>query len=210
MRRSVATAAVLISSLAAGILPASAITGGQLDGTAHPGVGMITFVQDGDHYRCSGTLVTTTVVVTAAHCTQGSTNVYVTFDEVGQRAPDMDVNPGDPSRFIHGTAYADPNYTGGFKYDSLHDIGVVVLDRPATEVWPTVTLTPLATAGAADRLRAGNGSAGQTLFALVGYGLRFEKPASGPQKPTAVSDRTRRNATAPLQMVKGEIGRAHV
>ena len=43
-----------------------AIIGGEVDGTQHPGVGMITFVQDGEHYRCSGTLVAPTVVVLVA------------------------------------------------------------------------------------------------------------------------------------------------
>lgn len=198
---SITTAA---ATVALAVAPASAIVGGEVDGTQHPGVGMITFVQDGSHYRCSGTLVEPTVVVTAAHCTQGATSVFVTFDPVGQRAPDLPTDPGDPARFIPGTAYADPNYTGGFKFDTLDDIGVVVLDRPASSVWPGIPTTPLAPAGAADRLRTGNGAAGQTVFTLVGYGVFFAKPASGPQKPTVVSDRVRRTATAPLQTVRGE------
>jgi secreted trypsin-like serine protease len=194
----------LASILAVATLPAGAIVGGSEDGDQHPGVGLIYFLEQGDLYRCSGTLVEPTVVVTAAHCTQGATDVHVTFDAAAPRSPLATTNPGDPSRFIGGTAHADPDYTGGFKFDTLDDIGVVVLDRPASEVWPGITLTPLASAGTADRLRAGNGRAGQTLFTAVGYGIRFEHPTEGPAKPAPVSDRIRRNATVPLQMVHGQ------
>ncbi|MFM7272099.1 MAG: S1 family peptidase [Actinomycetes bacterium] len=202
MRRVLACVAIAVTSLTA--LPAAAIIGGAEDGDQHPGVGLIYFRRTDGLYRCSGTLVEPTVVVTAAHCTEGSTDVHVTFDASAPRSPLATTNPGDPSRFIDGTAHADPAYTGGFKLDTLDDIGVVVLDRPASDVWPNITLTPLATAGAADGLRPGNGRAGQTIFTAVGYGIRFEHPTDGPAKPAAVSDRVRRNATVPLQMVRGE------
>lgn len=195
---------VVVSVLAVATVPAGAIVGGSLDGEQHPGVGLIYFRQDGDRYRCSGTLVTPTVVVTAAHCTERATDVLVTFDASAPRPPDAATNPGDPSRFIAGTAHADPRYSGGFGFDTLFDIGVVVLDRPATETWPGIPLTPLAPAGRADALRVGNGAAGPTTFTVVGYGIRFEHPTTGPAKPTAVSDRIRRSATEGLQLVKAE------
>ena len=65
MRRVLACLAIAATSLAA--LPAAAIVGGVEDGDQHPGVGLIYFHQDGTLYRCSGTLVEPTVVVTAAH-----------------------------------------------------------------------------------------------------------------------------------------------
>lgn len=209
MRRTVTTTfagTIAVAAMAVGLTsgPTAAIVDGAVDGTLHPGVGMVTYLRDGTPYRCSGTLIAPTVVVTAGHCTQGATGVFVTFDPVGQRAPNAPTNPGDAARFIPGTASTHPDYVGSYRYDELHDIGVVVLDRSADTVWPGIPLTPLAPAGAADRLRAGNGSAGQTLFTTVGYGVFYAKPDGGPQKPTVVSDRVRRNATAPLQMVKGE------
>lgn len=205
MRRILATSVVTAAAtLSLAIAPVAAIVDGEVDGTLHPGVGMVTFLRDGTPYRCSGTLVAPTVVVTAAHCTIGATGVFVTFDPVGQRAPNSPTNPGDPARFISGTAFTHPDYDGSYKYDELNDIGVVVLDRSADTVWSGIPVTPLAPAGTADRLRTGNGAAGQTLFTTVGYGVYYAKPDGGPQKPTAVSDRVRRYATAPLQMVQGE------
>ena len=68
------TAAVVASAafaLCAG--PASAITNGELDGNAHPYVGLMV-AQDADGnplWRCTGTLLSSTVFLTAGHCTEG-------------------------------------------------------------------------------------------------------------------------------------------
>ena len=63
--------------------PALAVTGGTLDGSAHPAVGLV-LADRGDGFEpdCSGSLVSPTVLVTAAHCASGlsSSSVQVTFD----------------------------------------------------------------------------------------------------------------------------------
>ena len=45
-------------------------------------------------------------------------------------------------------------------------------------------------------LASGNGGFNKQTFTVVGYGVFFEKPTEGPQKPTAIADRTRRFADA--------------
>ena len=58
-----------------------AITYGQPDGNRHPNVGALVGTFDsGTFPYCSGTLISPTVFLTAAHCYIGSTTVYVTFD----------------------------------------------------------------------------------------------------------------------------------
>src|SRR6188472_1613600 len=72
--RAVLTAMVLaILGLLAVVAPsASAITGGEPDGNRHPNVGLILFYDQDGRFRCSATLVTPTVLLTAGHCTDGT------------------------------------------------------------------------------------------------------------------------------------------
>ena len=51
----------------------------------------------------------------------------------------------------------------------------------------------------------GRGGIGKQTFTLVGYGVFFAKPDDGPQKPTAVADRTRRVTTAVGQNVSTQV-----
>jgi len=48
------------------------VTGGSPDGEGHPNVAMIVFYDPDGRFRCSATLVSPTVVLTAAHCTAGT------------------------------------------------------------------------------------------------------------------------------------------
>jgi secreted trypsin-like serine protease len=63
--------------------PAEAITNGGPDGNQHPNVGGLvapTPFPDGTSIYCSGTLISPTVFLTAAHCAEGgSGEVRVTF-----------------------------------------------------------------------------------------------------------------------------------
>jgi len=165
----VAVYAALTSLLAT---PALAIVGGEIDGEQHPNVGMFYFTQDGTRFRCSGTLVCPTVVLTAAHCTAGSADVQVTFDSVAQADPSRPVSPGDLSRFIAGTAFAHPDWNEKLQLKDLLDIGVVVLDVPASVIWPGIAPAPLPTAGLLDELAA-TGGLKKVAFEVVGYGVYF-------------------------------------
>jgi secreted trypsin-like serine protease len=151
MRRVLVAAALLLAVLLPAA-PASAITNGTADGGAHPSVGGLvspTQYSDGTWIYCSGTLVSPTVFLTAAHCGEGeSDRVGVTFDP--------DYAAGDP--IYYGTFHADPLYPG--PTSDAHDIAVVVLDKPVKGITP-------ARLPAADSL---SGLSSTQRFTSVGYG----------------------------------------
>ena len=72
MHRLIVAAAVLAALTVAA--PAAAITNGAPDGNRHPNAGGLvspTQYSDGTWLYCSGTLVSPTVFLTAAHCGEG-------------------------------------------------------------------------------------------------------------------------------------------
>jgi len=203
MRRLIVAAAAALVALTPAV-PVSAIVGGDPD-TTHPGVGMFIFVTGEGRFRCSGTLISDTVLLTAAHCTKGVIGkAIVTFSPV---APDAGPPPAGgagyttaPAGYVTGAAHANPAFNEKLQTKDLLDVGVVVLDAPMTGITPA-PLPP--TQGWLDTLTVKELKA--DLFTLVGYGVRYEKPDGGPQKPVAVRDLTRRSTTAPLQNIVGEV-----
>lgn len=212
MRRLAVSVVVVAATLAVAVAPAVAISGGQLDGTTHPNVAMMVFYQPDGRFRCSATLVSPTVLVTAAHCAVGDIGkVIVTFDPVSPAIPRALDDTGDgfsstgytvqPPGFLTGTAHAHPLYDGELQLNDLHDVGVVVLDSPYT-LAPPAALPPL---GYLETLSKGNGGLSHEVFTLVGYGVFYEKPATGPQKPAAVRDLTRRFTEAVGQNATSQV-----
>jgi len=106
MRRLVIAAAALVA--AAGITGvAIAITGGGPDGNGHPAVGALLAphaFSDGTWEECTGTLISSTVFLTAAHCDLGLSRVAVTFDS------NYDSTKGTT---YWGTWHADPKCPEG-------------------------------------------------------------------------------------------------
>src|SRR4029077_19933331 len=82
MKRSLTTAALAITfTTLSGAGAALAITNGAPDGNGHPNVGGLvapTAYSDGTWLYCSGTLISPTVFVTAAHCADAESRVRVT------------------------------------------------------------------------------------------------------------------------------------
>lgn len=188
--------------------PAGAITEGTLDGEAHPNVAMIVFQQPNGRFRCSATLVSPTVLITAAHCTDGVIgSAIVTFATVAPptgTAPDPSTGyvPGVniPDGYASGTPHAHPLWDGELQNNDLHDVGVIVLDAALTDRTPA----RLAPAGYLDALTT-KAQLKKGLFTTVGYGVFFDKPTEGPQKPVSISDRTRRYAESPGQNVTSQV-----
>jgi V8-like Glu-specific endopeptidase len=131
--------------------PAGAITNGTLDGNKHPNVGGLVASEpysDGTWIYCSGTLISPTVFLTAAHCGEDGERVAVTFDSAYEE--------GD--KLYYGTFEADPLYNQS--QSDPHDIAVVVLDREVKGL--TAARLP-----AADSL---SNLPGTQQFTSVGYG----------------------------------------
>ena len=147
MLRSALLAAFATLTLAA---PAGAITNGTADGDGHPNVGGLVADQaysDGTWIYCSGTLVSPTVFLTAAHCAEGD-RVRVTFSSAYQ----------DGDKTYAGTWHADSAYNQS--QSDPHDIAVVVLDRAVKGITPA----RLPKAGSLSTLP------GTQQFTSVGYG----------------------------------------
>jgi V8-like Glu-specific endopeptidase len=150
MRRLITAAAVATALVYAA--PALAITNGVPDGNAHPNVGGLvapTAYSDGTWIYCSGTLISPTVFLTAAHCgdTDGE-RVRVTFDTAYQ----------DGDTVYAGTFRRDPLY--GHDQSDPHDIAVVVLKKAVNGIAPA----ELPGAGSLSNL------SGSQQFTSVGYG----------------------------------------
>jgi V8-like Glu-specific endopeptidase len=150
MRRLIFVITVLATLAVAG--PATAITYGTADGNGHPNVGGLLAPQaysDGTWIYCSGTLISPTVFLTAAHCDDGGDErVRVTFSSA--------YKVGDP--VYAGTFHGDPAYPG--PTSDPHDVAVVVFDKPVKGITPAA----LPKAGSLSNL-----SSSQT-FTSVGYG----------------------------------------
>ena len=148
----------------------SAITDGELDGDGHPYVGLMV-AQDSNGnpmWRCSGTLLSPTLFLTAGHCTeQPAAHVEIWFD--------ADVQSGRPANGypftgdVGGTPYTHPQYDPNAFF--LYDLGVVVLDEPVAmdEYGELPTLNQL------DQLATRRGKQDVT-FTAVGYGLQRINP----------------------------------
>jgi V8-like Glu-specific endopeptidase len=140
---------VLLAALTV-VSPAGAITNGTADGNAHPNVGGLvapTAYSDGTWLYCSGTLISPTVFLTAAHCAEGD-RVRVSFSSAYQ----------DGDRVYTGTFHGDPAYNQS--QSDPHDIAVVVLDRAVKGIAPA----QLPKAGSLSKL------SGTQQFTSVGYG----------------------------------------
>jgi Trypsin len=162
MRRGVMLAGIALLAALLLAAPARAITYGIPDGNRHPEVGALLAPQaysDGTWAACSGTLISPTVFLTAAHCDLGVDRVAVTFDS--------SYDPTTGTEYW-GTWHADPNYTQA--QNDPHDIAVVVLDQAVTGITPA----RLPAAGSLDGLRVG------TPFTSVGYGAQSVTIDHGP------------------------------
>lgn len=175
MKRKLFVAAMVLVAALLVVTPVLAITFGELDGDRHPNVGALLVAwpyPDGDiDIVCSGTLISPTVFLTAAHCVNwmpyygiDPNGVYVTFDSVYEIGA---------STMHRGTYYVNTNHW--HDNGDAHDVAVIVLDEPITGIEPA-SLPP---AGLLDELKADKSLKGQQ-FVAVGYGTVRDDKTGGP------------------------------
>lgn len=170
--------ALLTGLLAAATLaatgPASAIRNGEMDGDGHPHVGILIFDVDGDEgpvpaWRCSGTLLTPTVMLTAGHCTFGAVGGRVWFTETEDELFAQGYPFGGSGAIELDLIETSPDYNDAAFF--LNDLGIVILSEPVN---PGV-FGELPEADQLNDLKTRRGRK-DTTFTAVGYGLQAINP----------------------------------
>lgn len=191
--------AAAVTALLAAAAPVGAITGNYEEDHIHPYVGLLVFYTNDDpvsatndpfSHRCSGALLTSRVILTAGHCTEG-----VTFGRIylaQSAAPDYDPDAffghgGDPgtgypydcARDAAGECVDGFHFSTAFNYGfhefqgfpDTHDAGLVILDAP-------VALAGYGTLAVPEFLAAYEKTTQRqdVVFTSSGYGLSYRDP----------------------------------
>lgn len=140
MRKRLVTAVATIAALLLLTVSAGAITWGESDGSAHPYVGTLLFVQNGvGYYSCTGTLLAPTVMLTAGHCVEeyGNTNdvTYVRFAEnaFAGRGNYRTLDQWLKREWIKARAVIPhPQFDDFSEFPLTYDVGLVILSKPVS------------------------------------------------------------------------------
>lgn len=196
MKKLMTAALAALALTFTGVGTAGAVTDGELDGDGHPYVGLMV-AQDGDGnplWRCSGTLISPTVFLTAGHCTDGAEHVEIWFDaDVESGIPENGYpNTGE----VGGTPYTYPEYDDAAFY--LADLGLVVLDEPVL----METYGALPSVDQLDQYATKRGL-NKVFFTAVGYGLQESFPTAAAWKEN--NERVRMVSYPKLNQINGGI-----
>ena len=186
----IATLMAIVLALAVMVTPVLAITGNWVEDDVHPFVGLVVYYDSNGEFiwRCSGSLISPTKVLTAGHCSDTadgavSARVYFQQDAGANYDPITQVDPvtGYPETCAAGTlgtlcATSDELYNYGFAnfagFPNIHDVGLVILDQPIS--MPEYGVLPAD--GELDDLDTARGTR-DTVFTVSGYGLTYRTQA---------------------------------
>lgn len=203
MKRITLAVALALAIVLSVIGSASAITNGEPDNGRHPYVGLAVFDvlnEEGEQvpsHRCSASLLTPTIVLTAGHCTDGTVAARIWFDEVVQGNPEY---PFSGATSYDGVAYTHPDFCigcgNGLPGFASTDVGIIVLSEPVpAEVVSTYAQLP--EEGMVDEL------ANKTPVDFVGYGVQEQVKTEPGQSPRARWTGPRIRMYAPSELVSG-------
>jgi hypothetical protein len=201
MKRRILLLASAFVLLAANVMPAFAVTDGELDGDRHPYVVLLLMEVNGaPAYRCSGTLLSPTVLLTAGHCAGApgefsGMRVFTDSDVEAGRGGITNNYPYGGLNSVEAVSWAaHPLYpTTSFV---VHDVGVVILQSPGVTGLSEYGTLP--TVNQLDVLKTRRGQQ-DTSFTAVGYGLQASFPDAASWKDEAA--RTRYLATPHLLQI---------
>ncbi len=185
MRKTYALLALVLAMLVFGT-PAGAITGNFQADNIHTYVGLIAFYDKNDEFthRCSGSLITARVVLTAGHCTDattGATHARLWFQQ--DAGADFDPVTGTPAKSGYPvTSDVTSSHLYNYGYfaglPNTKDAGLIVLDEPITDTDQASLVKSfgaIASVGSLDRLATRRGQQERTFIAS-GYGLTRNSP----------------------------------
>lgn len=197
MRKLLTLIAALAAVLTIAVTPAGAVTGNFVPDNTHNYVGLVAFYdKDGNFlWRCSGSLLNASTVLTAGHCTDtksGAVSAIIWASQEGGKLYNPatgaeDPNTGYPNECINSAAFPcatshtliEYGYIGNvFLHGNNKDVGMVILDHPIA----LGKYASVAAPGSVDQLPVGTG------ITYSGYGVSGEKP-------TVISFRERLMAT---------------
>jgi hypothetical protein len=189
----IAPLALVLASVGLMAGPAAGITGNFTPDFDHEYVGLIAFYDaDGEFvHRCSGTLLSPTVFLTAGHCIDisdagdgsligDSSRIWfeqgagANYDPVTEHDPVTGYpdSGGITASTFYGFGYAGLYRGKNSTIPNTHDVGLVILDAPVQTVYPDIdTYAQLAPVGTLNTY----GTGPTALADQSGYGVSYDR-----------------------------------
>jgi Trypsin len=210
LRKTYALLALVLAMLVFGT-PAGAITGNFQADNTHTYVGLIAFYDKNDEFthRCSGSLITDKVFLTAGHCTAastGATHARLWFQQdAGADYDPVTDTPAKSGYPVTSDVTSSHLYNYGYfaGFPNTKDAGLVVLDESIRDTDQSSLVKSFGLLVKPDELSKFANRRGQqnTTFTASGYGLTRNSPVDS----KVVSFRSRLMATEQLVNLKSHL-----